>query len=205
MKDDHDLKMQWWREARFGLFIHWGLYSLLARGEWVMYQEQIPIKEYEKLAIRFNPARFDARSWVRTAKETGMKYIVITAKHHEGFSMFRTRVSDYNIVEATPFGRDPMLELAEACREEGIRLCFYYSHVREYSFDWMSCRQKILYGKMGLLPLFPAIWRNYPSTAPQSCMPNPLPPSTKEQAYWFLRSSKWRKKASTTALPMRTL
>lgn len=149
MKDDHDLKMQWWREARFGLFIHWGLYSLLARGEWVMYQEQIPIKEYEKLAARFNPVRFDARSWVRMAKETGMKYIVITAKHHEGFSMFRTRVSDYNIVQATPFGRDPMLELAEACREEGIRLCFYYSHVREWRHPHAQSLEVGERGKIG--------------------------------------------------------
>ncbi|CAK4869271.1 unnamed protein product [Aphanomyces euteiches] len=149
MKDDHEHKMQWWREARFGLFIHWGLYSLLARGEWVMYQEQIPLKEYEKLAARFNPVQFNAQAWVRMAKNAGMKYIVITAKHHEGFSMFRTRVSDYNIVQATPFGRDPMLELADACKEAGIRLCFYYSHVREWRHPHAQSLEVGERGKIG--------------------------------------------------------
>jgi alpha-L-fucosidase len=129
---DKDQRIQWWREAKFGMFIHWGIYSLLGKGEWVMYNQRIPVKEYEKLAGRFNPVGFNADDWVKLAKTAGMKYIVITAKHHDGFSMFRTNVSDFNIVDATPFKRDPMAELAEACQREGIKLCFYYSHVREW-------------------------------------------------------------------------
>jgi alpha-L-fucosidase len=129
---DKEQRIQWWREAKFGMFIHWGVYSLLGKGEWVMYSERIPVKKYEKMAGNFNPIEFNADDWVRLAKSAGMKYIVITAKHHDGFSMFRTDVSDYNIVDATPFRRDPMGELAEACQKEGIKLCFYYSHVREW-------------------------------------------------------------------------
>ncbi len=125
-------RLHWWRESRFGLFIHWGLYSLLGRGEWVMYDDKIPVQEYEKLAHEFNPAEFDAESWVKLAKSAGMKYIVITAKHHDGFSMFRTKVSRFNMVDATPYGRDVMSELAQACQREGLTLGFYYSHVREW-------------------------------------------------------------------------
>ncbi|SHE11528.1 Alpha-L-fucosidase [Chlamydia abortus] len=125
-------RMKWWTEAKFGMFVHWGLYAIPGQGEWQMYSEKIPVKEYEKLAGQFNPVRFDAREWVRIAKEAGMKYIVITAKHHDGFAMYSSSVEPFNIVDATPFKRDPMKELAEACREEGIRLCFYYSHV----IDW---------------------------------------------------------------------
>jgi alpha-L-fucosidase len=121
-----------WQEMKFGLFIHWGIYSLLERGEWVMYGERIPVAEYEKLAARFNPVKYDPREWVRIAKDAGMRYIVITAKHHDGFSMFKTGVSPFNIVDATPYQRDIMAELAEACREGGIKLGFYYSHVREW-------------------------------------------------------------------------
>ena len=124
--------IQWFRQAKFGMFIHWGIYSLLESGEWVMYARQIPVKEYEKLAAKFNPIRFNADEWVATAKAAGMRYIVITAKHHDGFSMFKTNVSNFNIVDATPFGRDPMQELCEACRREGLKLGFYYSHVREW-------------------------------------------------------------------------
>ncbi len=124
--------IKWWQEARLGLFIHWGLYSIMGYGEWVMYFGRIPVREYEKLAEQFNPVKFDADEWVRFAKDSGLKYIVITAKHHDGFSMFKTNVSDYNIVDATPFGRDPMAELAKACRKHGIKLGFYYSHVREW-------------------------------------------------------------------------
>jgi len=123
---------QWWSESRFGMFIHWGIYSLMARGEWVMYVQRIPVKEYEKLAGQFNPIHFDADAWVKLAKDTGMKYIIITAKHHDGFSMFRTKVDPYNIVDGTPYGKDVMADLAKACQKHGIRLCFYYSHVREW-------------------------------------------------------------------------
>lgn len=127
-----DARMKWWREARFGMFVHWGIYSQLGRGEWVQFNEKIPVKEYEKLATTFNPKKFNAEEWVRLAEQAGMKYIVITAKHHDGFSMFRTKVSPFNVVDATPFKRDPMAELAVACRKHGIKLCFYYSHVREW-------------------------------------------------------------------------
>ena len=129
---ENNEKKTWWSESKFGMFVHWGIYSLKAKGEWVMYQDRIPVKEYEKLAGEFNPVLFDAEKWVLLAKNAGMKYIVITAKHHDGFSMFKTGVSTYNIVDGTPFGRDVMDELATACRMHGLRLCFYYSHVREW-------------------------------------------------------------------------
>jgi alpha-L-fucosidase len=135
-------RIAWWRQARFGLFIHWGLYAVPAGvwkgravpgiGEWIMHRAKIPVKEYEKLAKRFNPVKFDAREWVRVAKEAGMKYIVITAKHHDGFCMYDTKYTDYNVVKATPFGRDPMKELRKACDEEGVKLGFYYSQ----TLDW---------------------------------------------------------------------
>jgi len=139
-----EARLAWWREARFGLFMHWGIYAVPAGewkglekqrdlgGEWIMQRAQIPVKEYELLAQQFNPVKFDAREWVRLAKRTGMRYIVITAKHCDGFAMFASKASKYNIVDATPFARDPMRELAEACRREGIKLGFYYSH----SWDW---------------------------------------------------------------------
>lgn len=139
---DRDRRIAWWREARFGMFIHWGLYAIPAGvwkgrcipgvGEWIMYNARIPVKEYEKLTKRFNPIKFDASEWVRIAKDAGMKYIVITAKHHDGFCMFDTKYTDYNIVKATPFGRDPLEELREASKAEGLKLGFYYSQ----TFDW---------------------------------------------------------------------
>jgi alpha-L-fucosidase len=142
----------WWREARFGMFIHWGIYSLKGKGEWVMYFDRIPVKEYEKLAAEFNPVQFDADEWVKLAKDTGMKYIVITAKHHDGFSMFRTKVDRYNIVDGTPYKRDVMADLARACEKHGLRLCFYYSHVREWRHPHaQSLEEKSpsLYGNYG--------------------------------------------------------
>ena len=129
---ENNKNTDWWSESRFGMFIHFGIYSLKAKGEWVMYVERIPVNEYEKLANEFNPVLFDAEEYVKLAKETGMKYIVVTAKHHDGFSMFKTDVSRFNIVDATPFKRDIMAELAKACKKYGMRLCFYYTHVREW-------------------------------------------------------------------------
>lgn len=128
-------KKVWWRESRFGLFIHWGIYSHLGKGEWVQYNERIPVREYEKFANEFNPTKFDADEWVRLAKDAGMKYIVITAKHHDGFSMFKTKMSPFNIVDSTPYGREVMTGLAKACQREGLKLCFYYSHVREWRHE----------------------------------------------------------------------
>ena len=118
-------------EARFGVFIHWGVYSMLADGEWIMNNNDIPYDEYKNFASGFYPSKFDAREWVRTFKAAGAKYITITSRHHDGFSMFGTKASPYNIVDATPFKRDVLKELAEACAEEGLTLNFYYSHL-----DW---------------------------------------------------------------------
>jgi alpha-L-fucosidase len=124
---ERDARMQWWREARFGMFIHWGVYAIPARGEWHMYNDKVPVAEYEKYPPRFNPVQFDARSWARLAHEAGMKYLVITSKHHDGFCMWDSKVSTYDIIDRTPFKRDPLRELAAACKAEGIVLCFYHS------------------------------------------------------------------------------
>jgi alpha-L-fucosidase len=122
---------QWFRDAKFGMFIHWGVYSQLAQGEWVMNNREIPVASYEWLASAFNPVKFDAREWVSVAKAAGMRYITITARHHDGFSMFRTAATRYNIVDWTPFKRDPLKELADECQRQGIKLFFYYSQL-----DW---------------------------------------------------------------------
>lgn len=132
----------WLKDSRFALFVHWGLYSELAGewggkryfgiAEWIMNRARIPAAAYAKVAERFNPTAFDAREWVRLAKAAGMRHVMVTAKHHDGFAMFRSEVCPYNIVDATPFGRDPLKELAEACREEGLRFGVYYSQ----TLDW---------------------------------------------------------------------
>ena len=138
----HDEKMAWFREAKFGLFIHWGLYCLPAGewkgqpvagiGEWIMNRAQIPATEYAQLAGQFDPVQFNAEQWVQMAQDVGMKYIVITAKHHEGFAMYHSLVSPFNIYDATPFHRDPIRELAQACARHGMKFGFYYSQ----SQDW---------------------------------------------------------------------
>ncbi len=115
------------RDDKFGVFIHWGIYSMMARGEWVMYNEKLPYDEYSRFAGGFFPSRFDAGQWVRQIKASGAKYITITSRHHDGFSMFDTKASDYDIIDATPFKRDVLKELADACHKEGITLNFYYS------------------------------------------------------------------------------
>lgn len=115
------------QDMKFGMFIHWGIYSVLADGEWVMLIKKIKPDNYERLADFFNPQDFNADEWVKIAKDAGMKYITITSRHHDSFSMFDTNASDYNIIDATSFGRDPLKELAEACKKEGIKLNFYYS------------------------------------------------------------------------------
>src|SRR6184192_2544563 len=122
---------QWFRYAKFGMFIHWGVYSLLGQGEWVMQQRELPVGTYEWLATTFNPVKFDARAWVSLAKGAGAKYITITSRHHDGFSMFATRATPYNIVDWTPFKRDPLKELSDECQRQGIKLFFYYSQL-----DW---------------------------------------------------------------------
>ena len=118
-------------EARFGIFIHWGIYSMLGDGEWAMHNLPMTFEEYSHLAAGFYPSRFDAKEWVKLFKEAGAKYMTITSRHHDGFSMFATKASPYNIVDATPFKRDVLKELSEACAEEGLKLNFYYSHL-----DW---------------------------------------------------------------------
>ena len=135
-------RLEWFREAKYGLFIHWGLYAIPAGewngkrspglGEWVMLRSRVPVKQYEQLASRFNPVKFNADEWVKVAKDAGMKYIVITSKHHDGFALFKSNASKYNVVDATPFKRDVLKELADACARAGIRLGFYYSQ----SQDW---------------------------------------------------------------------
>jgi len=127
---------QWFQDAKFGLFIHWGVYSVLGRGEWVMNNEKIPISEYEKLPARFDPTGFDAAAWVAMAKAAGMKYITITSKHHDGFAMFDSKVSDWNIVARTPYKRDPLKMLAEECRRQGIKLFFYHSQLDWHNADY---------------------------------------------------------------------
>ncbi|HET7769072.1 MAG TPA: alpha-L-fucosidase [Chloroflexota bacterium] len=137
-----DPRLNWWREARFGMFIHWGLYAIPAGewkgeripgiGEWIMLRARVPVKEYEQLAKQFNPVKFSAAEWVGLAKRAGQKYLTITAKHHDGFCLFDSKVTDYDIVDATPFGRDPLKELAAECQKQGIRLCFYYSQTQDW-------------------------------------------------------------------------
>jgi len=135
-------RMKWFREAKFGLFIHWGLYAIPAGewkgqpiagiGEWIMNRAKIPVKEYEQLAAQFNPVKFNADEWVKLAEDAGMKYIVITSKHHDGFAIYQSRASKYNIVDATPFKRDPLKELAAACAKRNLRLGFYYSQAQDW-------------------------------------------------------------------------
>jgi len=138
-----DERMQWWRKAGFGCLITWGLYAVPAGewngkqiggiGEWIMKNARIPAVEYRKLAGQFNPVKFNARHFVATAKNAGMKYITITSKHHDGFAMFKSDASNYNIVDATPYGKDVIKALAEECRKQGLKMCFYYSQSRDWN------------------------------------------------------------------------
>lgn len=137
-----DQRMAWWRNAHFGLFIHWGLYSIPAGkwkgkeipglGEWIMNNAQIPVAEYSQLAKQFNPVKFDPKAFVALAKSAGMKYITITSKHHDGFAMFKSDASPYNVVDATPYGKDIIKMLADECHRQGMQICFYYSQSRDW-------------------------------------------------------------------------
>jgi alpha-L-fucosidase len=141
-REERDARMAWWRDAKFGMFIHWGVYSVPAGtwngkqiwggGEWIMNCGKIPVADYQQLPKQFNPVKFDADQWVSIAKDAGMKYIVITSKHHDGFAMFKSRASNFNIVDDTPFGRDVLKQLSAACAKQGMKLGFYYSQ----SQDW---------------------------------------------------------------------
>lgn len=141
--EQRDARMKWWREARFGMFIHWGVYSVPAGtykgkqirgiGEWIMNRGRIPVAEYKQFAQQFNPVRYDPDAWVRLAKEAGMKYIVITSKHHDGFALFDSVVTNWDVVDATPYGKDLLKPLAEACAKHGIKLGFYYSQAQDWN------------------------------------------------------------------------
>ena len=126
----------WFQDAKFGLFVHWGVYSVLQDGEWVMNNKKIDKKTYEKLPAFFNPTAFDAKEWVSMVKAAGMKYITITSKHHDGFAMFATKQSDWNIVDRTPYKKDVLKMLAEECQKQGIKLFFYHSHLDWYQDNY---------------------------------------------------------------------
>jgi alpha-L-fucosidase len=140
----NDGRMAWWREARFGMFIHWGVYAVPAGthngqkinriGEWIMNRGKIPVADYKNYASQFNPVKYDPDSWVRMAKDAGMKYIVITAKHHDGFALFDSKASTWDVVDATPYHRDLIAPLADACRKHGMKLGLYYSQAQ----DWVN-------------------------------------------------------------------
>jgi alpha-L-fucosidase len=140
-------RMAWFQDARFGMFIHWGLYAIPAGeyqgkthyGEWFLEETKMPVSQYEQFARQFNPLKFDARAWVKMARNAGMKYIVITSKHHDGFALYPSALTDW-CIKSTPFQRDPLKELAEACQAEGIRLCFYHSIMDWHHPDWGTRR-----------------------------------------------------------------
>lgn len=136
-------KMDWWREARFGMFIHWGVYAVPAGvydgknvdglGEWIMQDAKIPVNVYAQYAKQFNPTKYNAEQWVLMAKNAGMKYLVITSKHHDGFALFDSKASDWNVVKATPYGKDLLKPLVDACRKYNMKLGFYYSQANDWS------------------------------------------------------------------------
>lgn len=145
---ERDARMKWFREARFGMFIHWGVYSVPAGewkgnkgyGEWFLEETKMPVSEYEKFAQQFNPVKFDAKQWVEIARGAGVKYIVITSKHHDGFGMYRSALTDW-CIKSTPFPRDPLKELAAACKEAGITFCLYHSIMDWHHPDWGQRRK----------------------------------------------------------------
>ncbi len=142
-KEQRDRRMAWWREAKFGMFIHWGVYAVPAGtykgqqipgiGEWIMLRAKIPVAEYREFAKQFNPVKYDPEAWVRLAKAAGMRYIVITSKHHDGFALFDSAVTDWDVVDATPYGRDLLKPLAEAARRHGLRFGTYYSQAQDWT------------------------------------------------------------------------
>ncbi len=150
-----DERMKWWREAKFGMFIHWGVYAQFAgvykgheqrRGgaEWIMNRSKIPVAEYQEMAKSFNPVKYDPDAWVKMAKDAGMKYIIITAKHHDGFALFNSKASKWDIADATPYGKDLLKPLAEACKKQGIKLGFYYSQAQDWNNPGGSAARKVM-------------------------------------------------------------
>jgi len=144
LETDRNARLDWWRDAKFGMFIHWGVYAVPAGSykgkkincysEWIMHRAKIPMAEYRLYAKQFNPIKYNPEAWVAAAKNAGMKYIIITSKHHDGFALFDSKASDWNIVKATPYGKDLLKPLADACRKQGMKLGFYYSQAQ----DWMN-------------------------------------------------------------------
>lgn len=145
-RESFDQRMKWWRDDRFGMFIHWGVYAVPAgiynnkevngnNGEWIMKNAQIPITEYEKFARQFNPIKFDADAWAKTIKDAGMKYVVITSKHHDGFGLWGSKVSNYDVVDFAPYGKDILKALSKACKKQGIKFGLYYSIMDWHNTD----------------------------------------------------------------------
>ncbi len=167
------------QDMKFGLFIHWGIYAVAAGewqgeyvrgiGEWIMHRKRIPVPEYEKLAQQFNPVKFNAEEWVQLARDAGMKYMVITAKHHDGFAMYDSKVSDYDIIDRTPFQRDPMKELAAANAKRGLKFGFYYSQAQDWhepyaagnTWDFPEARDPNPYVEGKALPQVEELLRQY--------------------------------------------
>ncbi len=127
---------QEFQDAKFGMFIHWGVYSVLGNGEWIFHDRKFTVREYERLPKFFDPEKFDAKTWVALAKAAGMKYITITSRHHDGFAMFDSKASDWNIVQRTPYGKDPLKMLADEAHRQGIKLFFYYSQLDWHNPDY---------------------------------------------------------------------
>ena len=203
----HDQRIAWWRDAQFGCFIHWGVYSTFG-GEWngkpfrgyaehLMRIQKIPRAEYvDRVVSVFNPIKFDAEHWVQLIKEAGMKYVIITAKHHDGFAMYPSSVTRYNIRDATPFKRDPMRELAEACRRHGIKFGFYYSHAIDWEHpngpgnDWDYPNpggDKGLYGGTQWFDLHPELFPRIQSYVNEKAIPQVLEllKNYKPDILWF--------------------
>jgi alpha-L-fucosidase len=132
-REQYHARMHWWEQGRFGMFIHWGIYALPAKGEWYLNNAHVPRAQYAKYAGQFDPVKFNADRWAEIAHEAGMKYLVITSKHHDGFCMFHTRATHYNVVDSTPWHKDPLAALSAACRRHGVRFAVYYSIM-----DWHS-------------------------------------------------------------------
>ncbi len=140
-KEQRDARMGWWREAKFGMFIHWGVYAVPAGsygnntgyGEWIMHNAKIPVAEYRNFAGQFNPVKYDPKAWVQVAKDAGMRYIVITSKHHDGFALFPSEASKWNVANATPYKKDLLAPLVEAAKAEGIKIGFYYSQAQDWN------------------------------------------------------------------------
>jgi alpha-L-fucosidase len=145
--EQRNARMEWWRDARFGMFIHWGLYAVPAGewqgktnyAEWIRHRAQIPIGEYDRFVGQFNPVKFDAEQWVQMAKQAGMKYLVITSKHHDGFCLWPSELTTFD-VESTPFQRDIMGELSRACQKHGLKFCMYHSIMDWHHPDYLPRR-----------------------------------------------------------------